>query len=282
MIGSLWAIDFNHIGREQLGAAIRAAVGRAMEPEMAKPDAALDAVQVQSGVGLVKLKGVMLKGLGDLGPVVSDTARVRRQIESASRDSTVSQIMLVIDSPGGSVDGLAELGDAISAARERKPVIAQVDGTAASAAFYAAARATRITLGRQDMVGSIGVRMQMFDLSKMFEQVGVRSVLVDTGEFKSIGAVGEPITESQQAEVQRLVDTFFADFKRIVEEGRGMSPAQVEEVADGRVFVGEQAVRLGLADAVSDFDRTFVGMRDQIERDREARRIRSRATMVTT
>src|SRR5699024_4511213 len=127
---------------------------------------------------------------------------IRAAVQSAMADDAVDNIVLVIDSPGGSTAALSDLGDTIAWAREHKTIISQVDTMAASAAYYVAAQTSKIYAGRMDLVGSIGVRMTLYDYSKAFGDAGIKAIPIDTGEFKSAGEIGTEITEAQIAEFQ--------------------------------------------------------------------------------
>lgn len=227
-------------------------------------------VQQRGNTAIVPLMGPMMKTTGFLGRFLglTSTAEVTQAIEAAGADEEVDQVVLLIDSPGGSVAGLSELGDAVARVAADKEVIAQVDSMAASAAYYVAARASKIYSGRMDMVGSIGARMFMLDLSKAFENEGIEPVVIDTGEFKSAGAPGTEITDRQKADFQRVVDGFFADFRDTVMEGRGMTRAQFDAVGDGRMFFAEEAVELGLIDGIQTLSTTIA----QIAPQRRGRR----------
>jgi capsid assembly protease len=208
--------------------------------------------QVAGGIAVISIVGPMMKDIKWRG--FADTRAIGESVKRAAADDNVRAIVLRIDSPGGSVDGLAELGDAVWAARTVKPVLAQVDGMAAWAAYYVASQASRIVAGRGDMIGSIGVRIMLYDFSKMYEEAGVKALPIDSSPddrpFKSAAMEGTEITEQHQADFQRIVDTYFADFGRMVQRGRGMSSEAFDAVADGRVWVGEEARAVGLIDGI--------------------------------
>lgn len=235
------------------------------------PDEAIRSAQLQQQgrrterTAVVPIEGPIMKvpaALNELAALlgIASPRAIAEQVRAAAQDEDVSQIMLLVDSPGGSVSGLTEAVDAVFNARESKPIVAQVDGVAASAAYMIASQAHEIRLGRGDMLGSIGTRLQLFDLSRMFENEGIESVVIDTGEFKSAGALGTQITERQREDFQRIVDRFFSDFVQAVMRGRGMTEAQVMEVADGRLFVGSEATENGLADSVMPFEETVAAL----------------------
>ena len=216
-------------------------------------------MQMKGSVAIIRIEGVVTKNPSIFSMFFGGASSVliRRAVEQAAADPDVKTIVLFIDSPGGSVDGLAETADAIWMARDSKPIIAQVSGIAASAAYLLASQAHKIFSGRMDMVGSIGTVAILYDFSKLFEQEGIEVVPITTGAFKAAGAMGTEITEEQRADFQRIVDQYFADFKAMVMRGRRMSEKRVGEVADGRMFLADEAKPLGLIDGIADADTTL-------------------------
>jgi signal peptide peptidase SppA len=230
-----------------------------VRPPLSPEAAAALPLSVKGRVAHIRVRGILDKGQSLLGLVfeMGSYIAIRQALTQAVADDKVSSIMLSIDSPGGSVDGIAELEDALIAARAVKPVIAQVDGMAASAAYWIAAQADKIYMHRLDMVGSIGVRMMLYDYSEMFKKDGVDAIPIDTGPFKSAGEPGTKITDEQKADFQRLADTYFASFKDAVSKGRRMAMEKLNPLADGRVFIGQDAVDKGLADGIQSFETTY-------------------------
>ena len=182
---------------------------------------------------------------------------IAANIYEALNDAEVARIVLHIDSPGGSISGLTQVADMIFAARQVKPIVAQVDGMAASAAYWLASQASKIYLGRLDQVGSIGVRAMLYDYSALYEKEGVKPVLIDTGIHKSTGVEGMPITDEQIDEIRAQVNQVFAEFLSAVGRGRNMDISKVKAVADGRMFMGEKALAAGLADGIQSLNYTI-------------------------
>ena len=235
-------------------------------------------MQIKGSVAVIRIEGVITKNPSIFSVLFGGTSSVlvRRSIEQAAAAAPeVKTAVLIIDSPGGSVDGLAEAADAIWAARGSIQIIAQVSGMAASAAYLLASQAHRILAGRMDMVGSIGTVAVLYDFSVLFEKEGIRAVPVTTGVFKAAGAMGTEITEEQEADFQRIVDQYFADFKAMVMRGRRMSDKRVSEVADGRMFLSNEAKPLGLIDGISDADTTLRKLAATEKRARGARQVRA-------
>lgn len=234
---------------------------------MTTPDETMLPLVVEDGMALISIEGVMLKRPGRLAEAFGavSTLAIRRAVEAASASPEVEVIVLRIDSPGGSVDGLAELGAAVAIANERKPVIAQVDGMAASAAYYVASQAGEIRAGRMDLVGSLGTRLMLYDFSQAFAAGGVKAIPIDSDppdrKYKSAAALGTPITEQQQADFQRIVDEYAADFRAIVQRGRRLSNEQLDSVFDGRVWTTADAIEMGLVDTMRTTDDTIGELR---------------------
>jgi signal peptide peptidase SppA len=233
-------------------------------------------LRVEGKIGIVTIRGVMEKFT--YWSDETSTIKAKRAVNAAAINKKVDNILLVMDSPGGSVDGLGELADAIFQARKVKPVVAQVDGMAASAGYWAVSQANRIFAHEMDMVGSIGVYSVVNDFSKMFEEDGVKTNLITTGDFKGAGTPGTEVTDKQIADFQRIVDTYYDFFLKAIERGRDMGRKKIKPLADGRVFVGQEAVSNGLIDGIQTFEQTLNQMRGESKatprRDRAARAIR--------
>ena len=213
---------------------------------------------VSNGVALIPFKGLMVKDPIWMGETSTIGATVA--VKQAAADKAVKSIMLVVDSPGGEVIGIKELSNAIYQARAVKPVVAQVDGLAASAAYWAASQASRIVAHELDAVGSIGVYGLVVDNSKMYENMGVKVHLVTTGEFKGADEVGQPVTDAQLKDRQRVVNVFFDAFVNDIMRGRSMTREAVMSVADGRLWIGAENVANRLIDGISDFSATFANL----------------------
>jgi signal peptide peptidase SppA len=209
--------------------------------------------RVVDGVAVINITGLMLTSPDPLDLFLggfTNTRGVTQQVELASVDTSVQAIILRVDSPGGSVDGLAELGDAVRAAARRKPTIGQVEGMGASAAYYAIASASEIVSERMALIGSVGTVLVICDASEAAKSAGLRVVPITTGKYKATGTFGTPLTGDEEEYLRNIVDEYFADFRRTVMSGRGtrLSLADWSEVSTGKVFVASDALKLGLID----------------------------------
>jgi len=188
-------------------------------------------------VGLLELRGV----IRDAGDAVDTLERFRRQ------DSTVA-VVLRIDSPGGGVAPSQEIYDAVWRVRERKPVVASLGGVAASGGYYVASAANLILADPGTITGSIGALMEVPYYAPLAEKVGVSEEVVKSGRFKDAGHPLRRMTADERALLQGMVDDVLAQFVAAVARGRGMEPARVRELADGRIYSGAQAQAAGLVD----------------------------------
>lgn len=200
----------------------------------------------------------------------TSTVEARDAIRAATEDPAVKGIVLMIDSPGGTVAGTADLAAEVARARKKKSVYAIVDDMAASAAYWIASQAEFIYANEAAMVGSIGTVLRLYDESKRLESAGIKIHVIASSKFKATGQ-GGPITDDQLSDVQRVVDELQAVFVGAIAKGRKMSLEQAAELADGRIHIGQKAQALGLVDAIvsvgdalEDIDRKVQTMSDPI------------------
>ena len=203
----------------------------------------------QNGIARIPIIGVLGRGLSGIekscGACSYDD--VQTDIIECRSDSRVTGIVLDIDSPGGSVNGLYELGDEIMTTAESKPIIAFSAGQMCSAAYYIACCCNGITATVSSTGGSIGVILQLLDDSKAYEMQGLKVETIKSGEMKGTGAPGTQLTDNQRDYLQGLVDEASDKFKGLVMRQRALSDGSF---LDGRVFTAETAARLGLIDRV--------------------------------
>jgi signal peptide peptidase SppA len=186
----------------------------------------------------------------------------RRDLGEAVKDKQVKSIILDVDSPGGSVLGIAEAGQAVKAANDFKPVIASVNsGIGASAAYWIISQAGRIEAGPSTAVGAIGVRMLHQDVSKAERAEGVKTTVLSSGKNKSLGHPYEPLTKEAKAHFQAELDKIHSKFIQAVAQGRGVSEETVRNrFGQGAMVQADDALEVGMIDAISDFDSTLHGV----------------------
>jgi signal peptide peptidase SppA len=208
------------------------------------------------GVAVINISGTLMKNPSVIERIffgATDMGELTAAVNAAASDKSINGIVLNISSPGGTVAGTPELAGAVTTAAKKKQVLAYVDDLAASAAYWIASQANAVYASRQAVVGSIGVRMAMYDLSKAYEQAGVKVIPIDTGKFKSAGLAGTEISDEQKQMYQDIVDAHFRDFKSAVMRGRGMDETAFGEVKDAQIFHASKARSVGLIDGISSF-----------------------------
>lgn len=181
--------------------------------------------------------------------------RIGQQLQAALADPNVQAVLLDIDSPGGTVDGVQTLADQILAAQDQKPIVAHSDGQMASAAYWLGSAASKVMASTTALVGSIGVAGTHFDRSAQDAANGVKRTIISSGKYKRIANDAEPLSPEGQDYLQQVSDTYYQLFLDAVGKNRGLPPAAVHvQMADGRDFVGRQALEAGLVDSIGSRD----------------------------
>ena len=182
--------------------------------------------------------------------MITEDRRVLQALDRAATDDGVRAVIVAIDSPGGTMAGGEALHAALTRIAARKPVIAVMGATAASAGYMIAMPAQRIFARESTVTGSIGVLMQTVEVSELMERWGVRPQVIASGPLKDQPSLFRPLTEEGRAALERVVNDLQAQFVAMVAAGRHMDADRVRPLADGRVFTGRQALEAGLIDAI--------------------------------
>lgn len=201
--------------------------------------------------GTIMQRGGMLEMCGGGTSTQSFTAKFRE----AMADDTIGQILIDIDSPGGSVYGVGELAAEITAARGQKPVVAVANSLAASAAYWVGCAASEFFVTPGGEVGSIGVWQAHEDWSAAMLEAGVKTTVVSAGKFKTEGNPYEPLGADAQEFMQSRVLDYYGAFTKAVAKGRSVSIDQVRNgMGQGRVLGADAAVAEKMADDIMTFD----------------------------
>lgn len=178
---------------------------------------------------------------------------IAAQFSAAVADSSVSSIVLAVDSPGGDVNGCADLSDMIYAARGSKPITAYVSGYGASAAYWIASAADRVLCSSTSLLGSIGVRCVLTSTAKRDEMEGVKRVEIVSSQ--SPYKATDPDKAEDVSRVQAQIDALASVFVNAVARNRGVSAQDViKRYGAGDCLVGADAVKAGLADGLATLD----------------------------
>jgi protease-4 len=223
-------------------------------------------------VGVVVASGEILDGMQPAGTVGGEsTAALLRQ---AREDKSVKAVVLRIDSPGGSVLAAEQIYREVQALRAAgKPVVASMGDLAASGGYYIAAPADEIVASANTITGSIGVFATIPTFDRTLAKLGVQVDGVGTTALSGTLRLDRPLKPETEQILQASVDHTYGEFLQRVASGRRRTPAAVNEIAQGRVWSGSDALRLGLVDKLGGYDAALraAAQRARLGKDYEVR-----------
>ncbi len=178
----------------------------------------------------------------------------RRRIDALSKTKGVKAIILDINSPGGSVGAVQEIyAEILRVRREKKiPFVAMFDDVAASGGYYIASACDKIVAHPGSLTGSIGVIFDAPDLEGLFNKIGFKLVAIKSGKYKDIGSPARAMTPGERKLLQGMIDDAYQQFLHAVSKGRKIPIPALKHLADGRIFTGSQALKVGLVDKLGD------------------------------
>jgi len=217
-------------------------------------------------IAIVYAVGTIIEGDSQSSPfgggmVGADT--VIRGLRQAVEDDSVRSIVLRVDSPGGSGTASDAVWREIGVARRRKPVIASMGDYAASGGYYVAMNADAIVAQPGTITGSIGVFSGKFSLRGLYEKLGLSEDVVQRGRFARLFSSNDPWDAAERERVRALNRAFYDTFVTKAAEGRKRKPDEIEVVAQGRVWTGQEALEHGLVDRLGGLDAALALARER-------------------
>ena len=197
-------------------------------------------------IGVVKIEGTIVES----EPIIEKIIKFRKS-------KNIKAIILRINSPGGMVAPSQEIYQEVKKACRDKKVVVSMESIAASGGYYIACTADKIVANPGTLVGSIGVILQIENIEELLSKIGLKREIVKSGKYKGIGSMTRPMTEEEEAILQGFSDNIYYQFVDAVAEGRDMKREEVLKLADGRIFTGEQAIKLGLIDRLGNLQDTI-------------------------
>lgn len=170
------------------------------------------------------------------------------------KDLSVKAIVLRVDSPGGAVAPSQEIYEEVRKAVAKKTIVVSMGSVAASGGYYISAPATRIIANPGTLTGSIGVIMEIPNMEGLMSKIGVKSEVIKSGKHKDIASVFRGIGKEEREILQDVLDNVHNQFITAVSEGRKMLRDDVQRIADGRIYTGEQALKIGLVDELGNLE----------------------------
>jgi protease IV len=203
-------------------------------------------------IAVLYAEGAIVDGEG--GPEDVGGTRFARELRRLRQDDRVKAIVLRVNSPGGSATASEHILREARLAREAKPVIVSMGGYAASGGYWISCFASRIFAEPTTITGSIGVAGILIDVEHLAERLGVGFDSVKTGRFADLGTISRPKTPEELAIFRREAGWIYDEFRQRVAEGRGLTAEKVADLAEGRVWSGEDAKASGLVDELGGLD----------------------------
>ena len=193
-------------------------------------------------IGVVEIKGVIMESK----PIVD-------QLIKFKKSRSVRGIVLRIDSPGGGVAPAQEIYEEVGKIKREKKVVASIESVGASGGYYIACAADRIVANPGTITGSIGVITEFVNVEQLLQKIGLKSFVIKSGKHKDIMSPTREPTEEDKKILQEVIDNIHNQFIDAVADGRKLDREKVVEIADGRIFSGQQARDLGLVDSLGNF-----------------------------
>lgn len=276
LASEIWAAPHDRVSAllDEIAARLDGITAREMREAMSAHEDATP-YAVESGVAHLQLRGPMMPRVPwiftALGIEATSTEGLRDAIAIADADESVHGIVLHVDSPGGTVSGTPELADAIASAQT--PIVAHAQGIMASAAYWVASQASRVTASTSALAGSIGAFAVVADTSRLFAEAGIKVHVLRSGEHKGAGVAGDDVTAAQLAQMQATVDTAADMFIDAIAQARDVPG--LAELADGRVFFAADAAEHQLIDGVEDAETAALAATPQGEQGMNEEQIKA-------
>jgi protease-4 len=216
--------------------------------------------EVVSGSGESKIVQLFVDGVisgqKNASGLPSMAEVLQEQLRRIEQDPSVKAVVLRIDSPGGEVVATDEIHNRLLHLKKERnlPLVISMGSTAASGGYYLATAGDSIFANPNTLTGSLGVIFNLLNYSEAINKLGVHQYAIKSGRFKDIGSPSRPITTQEQQIFQSLVNDSYNRFVDVIVQGRKLPREKVLEIADGRVYSGEQAKKLGLIDQFGDLD----------------------------
>jgi protease-4 len=191
-------------------------------------------------------------GVVSVDGLINDSIKIAEQLDEFGRDSSITAVILRVDSPGGGVAASQEIYDAVVELKKKKKVVASMGSIAASGGLLVACAADQIVANPGTITGSISAIMQFANFEELLKKIGLKSSVVKSGKYKDIGSPLRDMTPEERKIIQELVDDIYNQFVDVIMKDRKLSRQKVLEIADGRVFSGRKAKEYGLVDHLGD------------------------------
>jgi protease-4 len=220
--------------------------------EYSKPTFRESLAEANTKIGIVYAAGTIMPGKSSRGwgESVVGSSSITHALKQAREDKTVKAIVLRIDSPGGSPSASDLIWREVKVTSMKKPVVVSMSDVAASGGYYIAMGASKIFASPSTITGSIGVYGGKFYLKGLYDKIGLNKEIIKRGEHADLFSDYVPFSEEEWTIIREHMEFTYQTFTRKAAEGRKKTQQQIHEVAQGRVWTGDQGVKLGLVDRI--------------------------------
>ena len=205
-------------------------------------------IKSNNKIAVVYAQGEVVNGSGTSRQIGGD--RLAKKLRQLRLDDKVKAVVLRVNSPGGSASASEVISREVKLMSEEKPVIVSMGNIAASGGYWISMNADRIVAEVNTITGSIGVFGVLFNIQEIANQNGITWDVVKIGKFADLNTTSRPKTEDELVLIQKMVDSIYERFIKNVATARNLAPEKVEEIAQGRVWSGANAQKLGLVDEI--------------------------------
>lgn len=193
----------------------------------------------QANLAKIYLKGMIL-----------ESESFAKQVDNLKNYPNLKGVLLIIDSPGGTLGASVEIADMIKELNEQLPVVAYVQGTMASGSYYAGMYSKAIVANRGSMIGSIGVILNSINIEDLMNKIGIKPQTLSAGEYKEIGAITRKWSEKEEKYLSNVINQQYMMFVNDVSSSRKLPIDNYKDFAEGRIFNAYDAKKVGLIDLV--------------------------------
>ena len=200
-------------------------------------------ISSDNAIGVIKLTGI-----------IRDSSNLIKNLKNFVNNKKIKAVIIKINSPGGAVVPSQEIYREIMRLKKKKKIFAYIQSLGASGAYYVASATDKIFANPGSIVGSIGVIMEFTNIEGLLQKIGIKGITIKSGKFKDVGNPTREMTDEEKQYLKGLIMNVYTQFLDDVSKARHIPIEKLKKIADGRVFTGEEGLKLGLVDKLGNFD----------------------------
>ncbi len=202
----------------------------------------------------VKITSENSIGVIKLNTIIRDSSDIIKNLKDFVENKKIRAVVIKINSPGGAVVPSQEIYREIIKLKKKKKIYAYIQSLGASGAYYIASATDKIFANSGSIIGSIGVIIEFTNIKELLNKIGIKGITIKSGKFKDVGNPTREMTDEEKEYLKSLIMNVYNQFLKDVSKARKIPIEKLKSIADGRVFTGEEGVRLGLVDKIGNFD----------------------------